>query len=204
VTSAIILAGGRSQRMGQDKASLMLQGRPLLQHVVDRVGPIVDQIVIVTRPWQLLPRIDVNDPVTRRPRPVIVVEDSTPGSGPAGGLLTGLSIATSFPALAVACDMPLLQPELLEELLRIAPGFSAVVPRHFGVAEPLCAAYSSTCLAAIRTRIGRGDLRMSNWLQDVHTRYLDETEWQKFDPEGLSFFNLNTPEDVSRAEALMA
>jgi molybdopterin-guanine dinucleotide biosynthesis protein A len=190
--------------MGQDKASLTLQGKPLLQHVLDRVAPIVDQVVVVTRPWQLLPRIDATDPVSRRPRPVIVVEDANPGSGPAGGLQTGLSIATSFPALAVACDMPLLQPDLLSELLRIAPGFSAVVPRHFGVAEPLCAAYSSTCLPAIKTRIGRGDLRMSNWLEDVHTCYLDEGAWQKFDPDGLSFFNLNTPEDLAKAEALMA
>jgi molybdopterin-guanine dinucleotide biosynthesis protein A len=204
VPSAIILAGGQSTRMGEDKASLALHGRPLLQHVLDRVSALVDQVVIVTRPWQLLPRLDVTDPVSGRGRPVIVVEDAMPGTGPAGGLYTGLSVATSFPALAVACDMPLLQQPLLLELLRIVPGFSAVVPRHFGVAEPLCAAYSSTCLPAIRTRIGRRDYRMSNWLEDVHTFYLDEDVWQRFDPEGLSFFNLNTPEDLAKAQALLS
>lgn len=189
--------------MGRDKASLVVAGKPLLQHVLDRVSAVVEQVVIVTRPWQLLPRLDVTDPVSGRGRPVIVVEDSLPGTGPAGGLHTGLSVATSFPALAVACDMPLLQEPLLRELLRVVPGFSAVVPRHFGVPEPLCAAYSSTCLPAIRTRIGRRDYRMTNWLEDVHTFYIDEDVWQRFDPEGLSFFNLNTPDDLAKAEALL-
>jgi molybdopterin-guanine dinucleotide biosynthesis protein A len=199
VSSAVILAGGRSTRMGVDKASLSLNGRPMLQHVLDRVLPLVDEVVVVTRPWQLLPRLDLGG----RMRALVVVEDALPGTGPAGGLHTGLSVATSFPALAVACDMPLLQPTLLSELLRIVPGFSAVVPRHFGIAEPLCAAYSSTCLPAIRTRIGRSDYRMSNWLEDVQTFYLDEEAWQRFDPDGLSFFNLNTPEDVTKAQALL-
>jgi molybdopterin-guanine dinucleotide biosynthesis protein A len=204
MTSAIILAGGESRRMGQDKASMLLLGKPLLQHVIDRVAPSVDDVIIVTRPWQSLPGITGLRPRAEgRPRPVVVVEDAFPGKGPLGGLYTGLAVATSFPAFAVACDMPLIQSAMIEALLSRTAGYNAVVPLRFGLAEPLCAAYDSACLTALRQRIERGELAMRGWLDDVRTRYFAEADWLTVDPAASSFFNVNTPEDLVKAESLL-
>ena len=194
MASAIVLAGGQSSRLGRDKASIVVAGATLLQHVLNRVSGLASEVIVVTRPGQELPSIA---------SPPRSVEDSLPGKGPLAGLYTGLTAATSFPAIAVAGDMPLLQPPLLQELLDLALEFDAVVPRRQGLPEPLCAVYNAACIEAIRSCIERDDLKMANFLGDVRTRYVGEDEWQRVDPNGLSFFNLNTPEDLARAEALL-
>lgn len=203
MASAIILAGGQSRRLGEDKAAVKLAGRPLLQHVIDRVSPLVEDVIVVTRQWQSLPGITGLRPREGRPRPLIMVEDAVSGQGPMGGLYTGLSVVTSFPALTVACDMPLLQPALLEALLARADGSSAVVPLRSGLPEPLCAVYDAACLRPLRLRLERGELEMRGWLEDVRTRYFAEADWRLIDPAGLSFFNVNTRADLERVQALL-
>jgi len=111
--AAIILAGGKSTRLGRDKASELLLGRPLLQRVIDRLAGLVDEYVIVSAVGQELPEVVV-------PVPPSVVEDIYPETGPLGGIYTGLKAARAPVGLAVACDMPLLQRPLVAELLRLA------------------------------------------------------------------------------------
>ncbi len=190
MATAIILAGGRGSRLGRDKASAVAAGKTLLQHVIDRVVPLVDATIIVVRAGQQLPAYEG--------RAIRVIEDEVPESGPLAGLAAGLKASSSFPALVVACDLPLLQPALLAELLRRVEGHDAAVALDEGQAQPLCAAYGPGCIDAVERRLARRDLAMKALLDDLDVAYLEEAEWRPFDAEGLSFFNVNTPEDLQR------
>jgi molybdenum cofactor guanylyltransferase len=194
--AAIILAGGRSTRLGRDKASEPLLGRPLLQWVVDRVQPLTAEIVIVCARGQQLPPVESSADLT-------VVEDTFPDSGPIGGIYPGLQTMRADSALAVACDMPLLQTPLLAELLRLALEHEAVVPVQDGRPQPLCAAYSKACLPPARHQLVTGELKLTSFLDKVATHYVASDVWSKLDPEGLSFLNINTDEDLDRASKAM-
>ena len=193
--SAVILAGGLSTRMGRDKASEMLLGRSLLQRVIDRVAGLATDLILVSAAGQALP--DVSAPV-----PVRIVEDEYARIGPLGGICSGLSGLTSRYAVTVACDMPLLQPPLLAELLLQAPNHDAVVPLN-GPPEPLCAVYSVDCLSVIRDRIEAGEYKLTGFLDAVDVLYIEPETWRRFDPEGLSFLNVNSEQDLRRAEEVL-
>jgi molybdenum cofactor guanylyltransferase len=195
---AIILAGGKSSRLGRDKAAQPLLGVPLLQRVVGRIEGIVSEVVIVKAKSQVLPDVRALTPLT-------VVEDLDPDSGPLAGLYAGLTALEADAAVAVACDMPLLQRPLLEELLRLLAGHDAVVPAgEDGRPQALCAIYSKACLGAIRARLDSGRLQLTALLEDLDVVEVRPETWRRFDPEGLSFVNVNTEEDLPLAEALLS
>jgi molybdopterin-guanine dinucleotide biosynthesis protein A len=194
--AGIILAGGRSTRLGRDKASEPLLGRPLLQWVLDRVQPLTAEIVIVSAEGQQLPPVEATVDLT-------VVEDTFPDSGPLGGIYSGLNALSVDSALAVACDMPLLQTPLLAELLRLALAHEAVVPVHGGLPQPLCATYSKACMPAILHQLEAGELKLTNFLDKVATHYVTADVWSKLDAKGLSFLNINTDEDLEWASKAM-
>jgi molybdopterin-guanine dinucleotide biosynthesis protein A len=193
--AAIVLAGGRSTRLGRDKASEPLLGLPLLQRVLDRVDGLVDGRIVVVRAGQVLPAVAGHD--------FVIVEDLYPDAGPLGGIYTGLAAMQAPHAVVVACDMPLLQRRLISELLRLAPAHDLVVPVDEGLPQPLCAAYAKACIEPIRRQIEAGDLRIMNAFEHLRARYLAPVEWRAFDPQGLSFQNLNREEDLARAAALL-
>jgi molybdenum cofactor guanylyltransferase len=195
--AAIIVAGGKSTRLGRDKASEPLLGIPLLQRVVNRLAGLVDEYVIVKARGQRLPEL-------LPPASLVVVEDVYPEIGPLGGLYAGLRSLDSPYAVAFACDMPLLQRPLVEELIRLAPGHDIVVPVREGFPEPLCAAYSRTCLAPIQEQIDSGNYKIAGFYGRLRPLYLSPEVWRAFDPEGLSFLNLNREEDLRRAESLLS
>ena len=194
-TAAIVLAGGRSTRLGRDKATTPLLGVPLLQRVLDRLAGLMDECVIVTRPGQKLDGV-----ATGASR---VIEDLFPDNGPLGGLYTGLISIESPIAIAVACDMPLLQPPLLRELLRLLPEHDAVVPLSNGLPQPLCAIYAKSCLATIQRQLDAGNLRLLDLCAGLPIRYVETDEWRRFDPDGLSFQNVNREEDLRRVAELL-
>jgi molybdopterin-guanine dinucleotide biosynthesis protein A len=196
--SAIILAGGKSTRLGRDKASELLLGVPLLQRVVSQVAPLAAEVVVVSAAGQALPAIAASVPVS-------MVEDTFAESGPLGGIYTGLRAITTRVALTVACDMPLLQPSLLTQLLMLATvDYDAVVPTNdMYLPEPLCAVYSTRCLDAIVSQVGAGALKVALFFDKVRVRYVPPSEWRTWDPEGLSFLNVNRETDLHRAEALL-
>jgi len=195
--AGIILAGGKSTRLGRDKASELLLGRSLLQRVADRLDGIVDQYVIVTAESQQLPPIFAS-------RPITYVEDIYPGAGPLAGLYTGLSSMAAPRAIVVACDMPLLKPSLLSLLLRLQTGHDAVMPMNGGLPEPLCAVYAASCLPAVKAQLDAGSYMMTGFLEDVNVRFVDASEWERLDPQGVSFLNVNTEDDLRRAEQMLA
>jgi len=195
-TAGIILAGGQSTRLGRDKASEILLERSLLQRVVDHLDGVVDEIVVVKAPDQSLP-------ATVSTTPARVVEDAYPGTGPLGGIYTGL-ISTEAPAaIAVACDMPVLQPALLQELLRLLPGYDLVAPIKESLPEPLCTTYAKSCIDIIRAKLEAGEYKASGYFDDVNALLLEPEVWQRFDPDGLSFLNINREDELDRVRHIL-
>jgi molybdopterin-guanine dinucleotide biosynthesis protein A len=195
-TAGIILAGGRSTRLGRDKASEILLERSLLQRAVDHLDGVVDEIVVVKARGQELP-------ATVATTLLRVVEDAYPGTGPLGGIYTGLVAMEAPVAVAVACDMPVLQPALLAELLRMLPGHDLVAPVKEALPEPLCTAYAKSCIDTIRARLEAGDYKASGYFDEVDALLVEPDVWQEFDPHGLSFLNVNREEDLDRVRHVL-
>ncbi len=194
--AVLILAGGQSSRMGQDKAWLQIDGAPLVEHVAWRLLPLASEYLF-----------SANDPtpfaalLSRLPAPAVVVPDNYPGAGPLAGIQAGLHAAATDWVFVVATDMPFVQAGLVEAMAAACHDVDAVVPRLTvpGIAtpqaEPLHALYRKTCLPAIEAALAAGRRRAVAFLQDVRVCYLDEPELRRVDPALSSFRNINTPED---------
>ncbi|MGC9393458.1 MAG: molybdenum cofactor guanylyltransferase [Anaerolineae bacterium] len=189
--SGVILAGGCSNRMGMDKRFLTIQGQPLVVWVVERLRALVDEVIVAA----LDPA--VFDGIAAR-----VVTDVYPGQGVLAGLHAGLAAARSEWAVVVAGDMPLLNPALLRAMLRLAQDGEAdiVVPQWQGNLEPLHTLYRpSACAPAAEAALQAGKRRIVAFYPDVRVHVMPQAEVVCWDPEGRSFFNVNTPEDWSLA-----
>ncbi len=187
---AIVLAGGRSERMGQDKALLRVCGRTLLETVVAMLEPLVREVIVVAD------RADRYALSAAR-----VVGDDYPQTGPLGGILTGLRELGAGSHLVVACDMPTLQPALLQLLLDAASSeWDAVVPEVGGRPEPLCAVYCDTAAEPLRRFLESGRRAVHLALTQIRTRRIPEAELRRLDPDLLTFTNLNTPPDLERLQ----
>jgi molybdopterin-guanine dinucleotide biosynthesis protein A len=190
--SGIILAGGASARLGQDKALVEVAGRPLVERVVEVLRPLADEIVLVTPSperlvWLGLPAVD----------------DIYPGIGTLGGLHAGLKAIANPYGLVVGCDMPFLNRDLLAYMISRAVGAEVVMPRVGRFYEPLHAIYARSVLPVLEQRILDGQRRIRQACAGLRTRYIGEDEIAAYDPDHLSFFNVNTPEDLVRARALL-
>jgi molybdopterin-guanine dinucleotide biosynthesis protein A len=178
--------------MGQDKALMPFLGRPLILRILDRLAPIADQVILST-----------NRPGDYAFLDLPLLPDLEPGRGALGGLYTALH-AAEHPALAaVACDMPFASAALFQyEIDLLAEsGADAVIPSTPQGLEPLHAVYRrETCLPAIKAALDAGRLKMVGWLPEVKVRVVPPEEAARFDPQGLAFWNLNTPEEFRRAE----
>jgi molybdopterin-guanine dinucleotide biosynthesis protein A len=197
--SVLILAGGRSRRMGRDKAWLDLNGQPLVAHVAQRALPLADEVIFSTAEPDRFGELALSLGV-----PVQVVTDEHPGAGPLAGIEAGLKAACHELVLAVATDMPFLSVPLLRFMLSRADGYDAVVPvlplptTGELLPEPLHAFYWRTCLVAITGCLQAGRRQTSGFLAGVRCKYVSQNEIRRFDPTGMSFFNINTPEDWLR------
>ena len=132
-----------------------------------------------------------------------VVVDAYPDSGSLGGIFTGLSAASGDWGLVVACDMPFLDRRLLSHILDRRDGHDAVVPVLDGRPEPTHAAYSKACLPSIERRLRARELKIAGFFDDVRVRLVSQAEIEEIDPDRLSFLNVNTPDDLERAMALV-
>jgi molybdopterin-guanine dinucleotide biosynthesis protein A len=187
-----IQAGGASSRMGEDKALKTFLGRPLIQRVVERLSPIADELIVTTnRPEDYA---FLNFPL---------VPDRRPGRGALGGLYTAIASASHPVVAVVACDMPFASPDLLEAASRllIQEEADVVIPRSDEGYEPLHAVYRrETCLPAIEAAIDADQWKVVAWFPQVNVRVLTPEEIKPHDRSGLAFWNVNTPEEFSKAE----
>ena len=192
--------------MGTDKRRLRLwgeRGPMLLEYMVIRTARFSDDIVVA-----------LNDPEAWSGLPARLVRDEVEQSGPLAGLAAGLAVCRHEYALTLACDLPLVQDALIDALLAyprpydalapIRPDGGARAPRNPQAAEPLLAIYRRTCLAAIRDCLQRGARALVEPLEMVDARYLAPDIWRQYDPHGVSFINVNNPEDVERVKMIIA
>ena len=175
--------------MGRDKALLRIDGHTILERVVASVSDLADEVFVVGRDDPALPGVRA-------------VPDARPGAGALGGIYTALLAARNPRCLVVACDMPFLNRDLLRHLIDLSAGYDIVIPRMGHWLEPVHAVYARTCLGPIRQLLDRGGKRIFDFFPDVDVRYVDREELEFFGPVDLSFFNVNTPDDLSRALAI--
>ncbi len=184
----VILAGGKSRRMGQDKALLELAGRTLLDLIVERLREVADEVIIVAGDTDRYARFADR-----------CVADVFPGVGTLGGLHAGLQAARSDLALVVGCDMPFLMPSLLRWFARAADGADVVVLRQGEYLEPLHAVYRKSCLPPIEAVIRAGRCPAYAFYDRVQVRYVDPVDIAHLDPGLRSFCNVNTPQEWQEA-----
>ncbi len=191
--SGVVLAGGKSQRMGRDKAFLSLGGRPLIETVLGSVRAVAAEVIIVTNTPQRYAYLGAR-----------LVSDIHPGVGVLGGIHSGLTAATYGRALVVGCDMPFLNRALLRHMASMAAQYDVVVPCVDDLLEPPHAIYSRSCLPLIEREIDAGTWLAFSFYPRARVRYLERDEIAHLDPELLSLRNVNTPEDWHEAQRSFA
>jgi len=189
----IVLAGGKSRRLGADKALLEFGGAPLLQIVVERVSQVCGRVIVA---------LDRPGRYRRLGLSADLVADASPGLGPLAGLQAGLRACETAHALAVACDLPFLNAALLRYMAGLPRDYEALVPNSGGRDHPLHAVYARSCLPEVDALLAAGGGSMRQLLGRLDVRRLDERELQRFDPDGLSLLNLNEQPDLERARSL--
>ena len=180
----MINAGGKSTRMGSDKALLEIGGRAMIERIIEQTAGLGEQIIIT------------NTPERYAHLGLPMFGDVLPDKGALGGLYTSIQAAVTPYALVLACDMPFVNRPLLEHMISLAPDFDAVVPRLNGEAEPFRAIYSKACLDPIRRALDAGKMRVISFFPESNLRWLEEEEVRRFDPDLLTFMNCNTPEEL--------
>jgi molybdopterin-guanine dinucleotide biosynthesis protein A len=175
--------------MGRDKAFLELDGRPLVQIVVERMAEVCDEVIIVS-----------GDPASYVALGTAVVADQFQGVGVLGGLHAGIAAASHELTLAVGCDMPFLNPDVLRAFVGWVEGYDVALLRHDGHVEPLHGAYRRTCLLPIAAAIRAGKRRIVSFFPGVRVRTVTPADVAPIDPRLRSFRNINTPAEWERAK----
>jgi molybdopterin-guanine dinucleotide biosynthesis protein A len=203
--AAAILDGGRATRLhGADKGSLLVGGRTIRERQLDALHGLVDRIVRIGGS-AIDPALASGDPAA-----VPRLPDLAAGNGPLGGIQTALHHAgDAWCTLIVACDLPFLSRPFLAHLLaraRDAAGADVVVPRSGDRLHPLCATYNRRVREAVDRRVAAGALAVQALFDDVRVEVVEPEVVATFDPEGVMFWNVNTPGEYERAcaRAVMA
>ena len=186
--TAVILTGGKSSRMGRPKALLPFGNEPLIAHLVRQLERKFKLVVVVAAPDQELP-----------PLPAKVVRDEVAYQGPVGGIYYGLRAAIGTGAFVTSCDAAFLSLPLISFLTSQMLNHDVVVPYWQDRFQPLHAVYRTSVAPLLKEQLERGELRPIFLYDRVRTRKVDEQEIRRFDPEGLSFFNMNAPDDYAQA-----
>ena len=192
--SGMVLAGGKSRRLGADKTRLILAGgRSLLQASVDLLNQVVQEVLVVVG-------AESETEVTG----ARIVHDVYPDKGSLGGIYSGLLSCQHEHCLVVGCDMPFLNVGFLKWMVERPRDYDVLIPRLDGHLEPLHAIYSKRCLPHMRALLDQGDLKILDFFDQVVVKYVEADEVDRWDPERLSFFNVNTPENLARAREIIA
>lgn len=182
-----ILAGGQSRRMGRDKATLTLGGETLISRCARAMAPLVTRTRL----------IGSGSPATSG-HPV--QPDLRPGLGPLAGIHAALATSDAPAVLVLACDLPFVTTSFLSALSdQLRGGVDAVVPTTTDGPVPVCAIYRTTCLKTLESALDSGALRAQDLLEKVETSFIEAAS---IDPGGLCLTNINTPEDLERAQAI--
>ncbi len=193
--SIVILAGGKSSRMGVDKSHVNLFGKLMIDRIIERIGSKGDDIIVVS-----------NEVIKISTGKIKFVPDYYRNFGALAGLHAGIKAAKNENVLVVANDMPFINLELFDYMRqRMVPGIDVVIPDNGRGLEPFHAIYrKKSCLPAIEKAIQEQSKRIISWFPLVKVVIVEESVIDSMDPERLAFFNVNTPEDLKRAEQIIA
>jgi len=191
--TGILLAGGKSRRMGEDKRFLHVGDRTLFERSLTVLRSIFQNVLIVIA--QDSPTLEAEVPVIR---------DLVPNCGNLGGLYTGLQQASTEHVFVVACDMPFLTPEAVRYLIRLKNNADIVMAQRDNGLEPMHALYGRRCLPVLEEMVRTRHLKIQDIVEhsSLNVRLIKEAELSRIDPEGRSFLNVNTPSDLEAARRL--
>jgi len=190
--TGVVQAGGRSTRMGgRPKALIEIGGRRIIERVVHAIAPLVDALIVVT-----------NTPDAYAFLGLPMVADLYPDGGSLGGIYSGLQAASADAAFTVACDMPFLHREVARLVIERAGEADVVIPRAAGELQTLHAAYSRACLEPMRRRLDAGRLKIIGFFDEVRVLEIDEAAIARHRAPEIVFMNVNTPEELARAQAI--
>lgn len=193
--TVVIQAGGRSSRMGTDKGLVPLAGKFMIEHIIEKVDRLGDDLVLVT-----------NNQPDYAMFGLRMVSDDEPGAGALPGLETALATCTGTYALIVACDMPFLNRPLLQHQIDLAfeTGLDVIIPRWDGHLQTMHALYKKeTCLPAVQYALADNQQRVISFFPSVYVHKIEPSEVALFDPNGRTFLNINTPAELAEAERLI-
>ncbi len=180
----IVLAGGEAKRLGFPKHRITVDGEHVIDRLCRRLGPLFAETVVVGRDIDGLPE------------GIRTTDDRYAVRSPLVGIHAGLAASRTDLAFVTACDMPHVEPALVEFLLTRADDVDAVVPVVRGYYEPLCAVYRQTCIRPIEQLIEEGTLKVSALYDSVRLREIGEPQVYAHDPDLRSLVNLNAPEAI--------
>lgn len=186
--TAVVLTGGKSSRMGRPKALLPFDGEPLIAHILRGLKKMFAEAVVVAAPEQELPTL-----------PALLVRDEVAYQGPVSGIYHGLKAAGHDVCFMTSCDAPFLNFALISHLVSQISGWDVVVPFWQDRLQPLHAVYRRGVAPLLKEQLERGELRPIFLYDKVRTRKIHEDEIRRHDPEGLSFLNMNSPEEYDAA-----
>ncbi|MDD5772549.1 MAG: molybdenum cofactor guanylyltransferase [bacterium] len=190
-TTAILLAGGKSSRLGQNKAFVDVANKTIFEREFDVLQKLFSEIIIIA-----------NNPVLFRSSGLKIYKDIIPDKGPLGGILTGLSISETKNNFVVSCDLPFLNENVISFLYSKFSSCNLLIPCWQGQLMPLHGFYSKNCLPVIENQISTNKLKVLDITSHLKTKYVQELELKKYDREGKSFFNVNTLEDLENARIM--
>ncbi|SPD73227.1 Molybdenum cofactor guanylyltransferase [uncultured Desulfobacterium sp.] len=185
--SGVILAGGKSSRYGRNKALEKIDGISLIERVAGVMGSVFEHLIIIT-----------NTPDEYAFLNIPMHGDFIRGLGPIGGIYTGLSVIHNTSGFFVACDMPLLNQDLIRYMTNKRAGFDVVVPRINGMIETLHAVYAKGCIPAVKRLIASKEYQTIRMFSELSVCYVERDEIRRFDPGLESFVNINRPQELRR------
>jgi molybdenum cofactor guanylyltransferase len=190
--TGVVLAGGKSRRMGRDKAFLPFGPGLLIERVIEVVQQVTAEVILIT-----------NTPEQYQRFGLPMFSDVMAQAGPLGGIYTGLISAKTPYSLCLACDMPFVQATFLRFLCDTAAEADVVIPRNAGNFQPLCAVYSQVCREPIRHQVEAGRLKITGFFDQVRVRVIDGNLLARYDPYDIMFFNANTPQEYDEARLML-
>lgn len=185
--TGIILAGGKSLRMGSDKGMMLLKGKKFIEYIIEAIRPVTNRIIIIAN----------NENYNYLGYPIY--KDIIKDCGPMGGIYTGLTYSETEKNLVVSCDIPFISEELLNYIIRNGDDCEIAIPEHDGKIEPLCALYSKNCTTKFKGLIEKNKFKMKEAIDYFKVKKLPLSKEQSFYSEEL-FFNINTLLELEKLE----
>jgi molybdenum cofactor guanylyltransferase len=183
--TGVILSGGKSIRMGKNKAFIQVEGVPIIERIHNLFRELFQEVIIVTNEKDLFSNFDSK-----------IFSDLIPGKGALGGLYTGIVFSSFDYSFCVACDMPFIKKSLVKYLIENVANEDVIVPRTKDGLQPLHAIYSKSCVGPIKKSIEEGKSKIIDIYDQVNVKIIDEKHFLCFDPRRESFINVNTPEEL--------